>query len=106
MSVSRQPSSRGQTALEYLLLFGVVAFVVLTAFAPGGFMSKVQGTSKGYFSKVSSVIMGDNPATVDGGWCPWSACASGGVSHFRTCECPSPAFGGAPCSGPNSEFCM
>jgi len=103
MNTFKHISSRGQTAIEYLLLFGIVAFVVFTAFAPGGFMNQVHDTSGGYFNKVSSVIMGDNPAPINGGWCPWSGCA-GGIS-YRTCECPAPAFGGVACSGSNQQGC-
>ena len=47
------------------------------------------------------------PSPVDGGWCDWSTCsvACGGGTQTRTCNCPAPANGGAPCSGPSSQAC-
>lgn len=82
---------KGQSALEYLLLLGLVSIVVFFAFAPGGFMTQVRGKSNEYYEKVARVIMGENPAPINGGWCSPSA------SGYRTCECPAPAFGGQPC---------
>jgi len=43
----------------------------------------------------------------DGGWCPWEPCSvpCGGGTQTRTCDCPTPANGGAPCSGPSSQSC-
>lgn len=87
---------KGQTALEYLLLLGLVAFVVFTAFSGGGFMNQVKDSSTNYFTTMGRVIQGEDPKTgINGGWCEWSLC-SGGI-QFRTCECPAPAFGGAQC---------
>ena len=96
-------TSAGQSGLEYLLLFGIVAFVVFTSFAPGGLLNQVHDTSSGYFDKTTSVLMGDNPQPINGGWCPWAGCADG--VQFRTCECPAPAFGGTQCSGSGQQGC-
>ncbi|MBI4309359.1 MAG: hypothetical protein HY591_03410 [Candidatus Omnitrophica bacterium] len=107
MKTSIPSTSRGQAALEYLLLCGLVAFVVFLAFSPGGFLSQVQVTSQDYFDKVAQVIVnsdqGAQPAPINGAWCPWAACTDG--IQFRTCECPSPAFGGNPCSGASRQNC-
>ena len=105
MKSASQSTSRAQTALEYLLLCGLVAFVVFLAFAPGGFLSHVHDASKDYYQKIADVIVNSDakPAPINGGWCPWAACA-GGI-QFRTCECPAPYFGGAPCSGTSRQAC-
>lgn len=103
-------STRGQTAMEYLLLFGLVAFVVFLAFSPNGFMTKVHDASSGYFDKVSNVIMGENPQPIPGGWCAWSGCDKD-HRQYRTCECPAPAFCATPdcaaekCSGSSQQGC-
>ena len=84
--------ARGQTALEYLLLLGLVAFVTFAAFTSNGFMSKVKDSSTDYFTKIGRVIQGENPTTpITGKWCEWSLCTN--YIQFRTCECPAPAFG-------------
>jgi Flp pilus assembly pilin Flp len=95
-------SARGQTAIEYLLLLGVVAFIMFMAFAKGGFMTQVQDTSKEHFDTIANVILGDNPKPIQGGWCEWSACSGG--KQYRTCECPAPAFGGS-CPGESEKGC-
>src|SRR3989338_2330338 len=44
---------------------------------------------------------------VDGGWSAWSSwsnCNNCVQTHTRTCDEPSPACGGADCSGPDSEI--
>lgn len=48
------------------------------------------------------------PCPVDGGWSPWSLfgpcvgkCGLGHQERTRTCSNPVPAFGGAPCLGPD-----
>jgi len=44
---------------------------------------------------------------VNGGWCPWSACAGACPTgnQTRTCTCPAPSGTGANCSGPSSQNC-
>src|SRR3989344_136275 len=48
-----------------------------------------------------------NPQPVNGGWSDWSACskACGGGTQTRTCTNPTPANGGAQCSGSSSQTC-
>ncbi len=94
----------GQTALEYLLLFGIVAAAVLAAFKY--LLPQVRDSSEGYYNSVTRVIMGDKPDPINGGWCnTWSACAPGVTTQYDTCNCPAPAFGGLPCSGTGSRDC-
>ena len=96
--------ARGQTALEYLLLLGLVAFVTFAAFTSNGFMSKVKDSSTDYFTKIGRVIQGENPTTpITGKWCEWSLCTN--YIQFRTCECPAPAFGGSCEAGSNWQHC-
>lgn len=47
------------------------------------------------------------PPPVNGGWTAWSACSAScnGGTRTRSCNNPAPAFGGAPCSGADSEAC-
>ena len=48
------------------------------------------------------------PLPVNGGWSTaWSACSAScnGGTRTRSCNNPAPAFGGAPCSGADSEAC-
>ena len=88
----------GQSALEYLLLFAVVAAAVLAGFKY--VLPQVRNSSEGYYNSVTRVIMGENPQPVNGGWCPWEPCVpsvngvAGTVMSYRTCQCPPPAFGG------------
>ncbi len=44
---------------------------------------------------------------LDGGWSAWSACSAscGGGTQTRTCTEPTPAYGGANCSGAASQAC-
>ncbi len=79
----------GQTALEYMILFAIVAVVVFAGFKT--LLPQVQNSSEGYYNSVANVIMGENPNPINGGWCPPSP------SGQRACLCPAPAFGGAPC---------
>ncbi len=106
MKKSYLQSNNGQSALEYLLLCGIVALVVITAFSKNGFMNQVRSTSNVYYEQITNVIMGDDVEPINGGWCEWSLCVKPGTYHFRTCECPAPAFGGAPCPGESSQFCV
>ncbi|HLD87923.1 MAG TPA: hypothetical protein VI955_01200 [Candidatus Omnitrophota bacterium] len=92
-----------QTALEYLLLFGIVAAAVLAAFRY--LLPQVRDSSEGYYNNVTRVIMGEKPGPIDGGWCDYSACPPGVSQKFRTCQCPAPAFGGADCAGPGQSGC-
>lgn len=93
----------GQTALEYLLLFGIVAAAVLAAFRY--LLPQVRDSSEGYYNNVTRVIMGESPAPINGGWCDWSVCGPGISQKFRTCQCPAPAFGGADCAGSGQSGC-
>ncbi len=95
-------NTTAQTAIEYLLLSSVVATLVFMAFARGGFMSQVHNTANEYYEDAARVIMGDNPKPINGGWCEWTPCSPGVATSYRTCECPSPAFGGSEC-GPISD---
>ncbi|XP_042148268.1 hemicentin-1 [Ixodes scapularis] len=56
----------------------------------------------------------DCPASVNGGWSPWSlwsqctvSCGGGTRSRSRLCNSPTPAFGGKPCQGNDiqTDFC-
>ncbi len=96
-------SKTGQTALEYLLLFGIVAAAVLAAFRY--LLPQARDSSEGYYNSVTRVIMGDKPDPINGGWCDWSVCGPGISQQFRTCQCPAPAFGGADCAGPSQGGC-
>ena len=49
--------SKGQTAMEYMLLFAIVSVVVLFAFAD--WLPRVSTVSEKYFNKVGTEIMGD-----------------------------------------------
>uniref|UniRef100_A0AAY5KUS1 SCO-spondin n=1 Tax=Esox lucius TaxID=8010 RepID=A0AAY5KUS1_ESOLU len=47
-----------------------------------------------------------DPCPVSGGWCDWSewtpcskTCGAEWVSRYRSCDCPKPKAGGAPCLG-------
>ena len=108
-----------QTALEYLLLLGIVAAAVLAAFRY--LLPQVRDSSAGYYNNVARVIRGENPGPIDGGWCDWSPCVpaipatdstppvAGTTFRYRTCQCPAPAFGGKPCEesvgGSGQEGC-
>jgi Flp pilus assembly pilin Flp len=98
--------TRGQTSLEYLLLLAVVAVVVIASFGPGSLISKVHDSAQDYFSSVTRVIMGENPKPINGAWCPITCpSGSGPTTIFAACECPAPAFGGAPCLGSGQVNC-
>lgn len=49
----------------------------------------------------------DGKPAINGGWSDWSACntSCGGGIQTRTCTNPSPANGGAQCSGSASQSC-
>ncbi len=105
----------GQTALEYMILFGIVAAAVLYSFK--NLLPQVQNSSEGYYNSVTRVIMGDKPEPINGNWCDWSPCVPavppadgkppvlGSRFHYRTCQCPAPAFGGADCTGTSQNGC-
>jgi len=98
--------SRGQTSLEYLLLLTVVAVIVIASFRTGSLIDQVHDSAQGYFNTVTKVIMGARPAPIKGGWCPVTCPASGSYGFnimYRACECPAPAFGGAPCPAAGTE---
>ncbi|KAF4095523.1 hypothetical protein G5714_023126 [Onychostoma macrolepis] len=53
---------------------------------------------------------GEQPCPVDGGWCQWSewtpcskTCGMEWVSRYRSCACPEPRSGGAPCPDQQEE---
>ena len=49
--------------------------------------------------------MGENPKPIPGGWCPVTCPAPGTfgpTAIYPACECPAPAFGGAPCPAAGS----
>ncbi|XP_039512123.1 SCO-spondin [Pimephales promelas] len=53
---------------------------------------------------------GEHPCPVDGGWCEWAdwtpcskTCGQEWVSRYRSCACPEPRSGGAPCSDQQEE---
>ncbi len=96
-------SKIGQTALEYLLLFGIVAAAVLAAFRH--LLPQVRDSSEGYYNNVTRVIIGDKPDPINGGWCDSPACPPGVSQKYRTCQCPAPAFGGADCAGSGQSGC-
>ena len=93
----------GQTALEYMLLFGIVAAAVLAAFRY--LLPQVRDSSEGYYNNVTRVIMGEKPDPINGRWCDYSACPPGVSQKYRICQCPAPAFGGNCESGPSEEPC-
>lgn len=56
-------------------------------------------------------IIKDNPKPIDGNWTPWSEWTivpssenPTNKTRFRTCENPSPQFGGADCKGDKTEI--
>ena len=51
-----------QTAIEYLLLFTIVAIIVFVGFK--NTLPKTQEVSTGYYNKVSNLIMGEAPANM------------------------------------------
>lgn len=106
-------SARGQTSIEYLLLLGVVAVVVITALGPVALIGKVRNTAGGYYNTVTTVIMGNGNETlegkkinpINGGWCPVTCPTGfGPQAIYGSCECPAPALGGAPCT-PGAVSC-
>ncbi len=104
--MTRLNISRGQTALEYLLLLAVVAAVVFAGFKT--FVPQTRQATEGYYNQVSRVLQGETPQPVNGGWCPAhcpdpKACGPAAIS--KVCGCPAPAFGGAYCSGSAFEVC-
>lgn len=91
---------QGQTAVEYLLLFTIVAVVVLTAFHQ--FFPSFNQSTNNYFDKITTVIRDDvDVEPINGGWCSWGSCGPDGYQR-RECACPQPAFGGTFCK-PTSE---
>lgn len=97
-------SSRGQTAMEYLLILTVVAILTLISFntlipAIRDSQDNVKNP-RGFFTKVDRVILGEHPNPINGGWCPVECPAPGSCGdqyRYRVCECPAPAFGGKFC---------
>lgn len=52
-------SRGGQTAIEYLLIFTIVAVVVLVAFK--SFLPRTNVIANDYFNRVADAIMGPTP---------------------------------------------
>ena len=108
-------TNRGQVLLEYLLLLGLVAFIVIMALSPDGtslrpdrtamsavytaagdfYKTGVRAILGSYYDDTTNKVKMENPAAINGGWCGFSACIDGIKS--RECACPRPAFGGAEC---------
>jgi Flp pilus assembly pilin Flp len=83
---------RAQTSVEYLLLLTVVAVVVIASFSPGSLIDQVRISAASYYTSITKIIQGNAvPAPIAGGLCP------AGPGETPACECPVPAFGGAPC---------
>jgi hypothetical protein len=102
-------TKRGQVLLEYFLLVGLVAFIVLLAFRPNSTVLKDTLTAANeYYKTGTRAILGsrlagdtlvtENPLPINGGWCGLSAKING--VQVRECACPRPAFGGKECEGP------
>lgn len=67
------------------------------------------GTGGGSGGATQTSTQTSTPASVNGGWsaygsCSVTACGTTG-NRYRTCTNPTPANGGAGCSGPSSETC-
>lgn len=58
-------------------------------------------------SNPGNLSAGQCATPVDGGWTGWSTCSltCGGGTQTRSCTNPSPANGGAACSGSSSQAC-
>ncbi len=97
---------QAQTAMEYLLILAVIGVIVLASLRL--LVPKVHDSSEDYYNSVTRVILGESPAPVNGGWCEVKCPTTPGQGNptmHRTCECPSPAFGGAYCSGSDVVKC-
>lgn len=82
MNFRKPPQHKGQGALEYLLLCGIVSFVALLSFAPNGFLSKSAATSKSYYNTIASVVQGESPKPIAGGWVIPSVSRWKNLSHL------------------------
>uniref|UniRef100_A0A6Q2XSV2 SCO-spondin n=1 Tax=Esox lucius TaxID=8010 RepID=A0A6Q2XSV2_ESOLU len=75
-----------------------------TTTAPDGYIQHTATTVSMCLAQPLSLLpLG---GTVSGGWCDWSewtpcskTCGAEWVSRYRSCDCPKPKAGGAPCLG-------
>ncbi|MES3004914.1 MAG: GBS Bsp-like repeat-containing protein [Patescibacteria group bacterium] len=71
-----------------------------------GYVHNTQGLYQGWVNNDTNFNM-----SLDGGWSAWSpascptACGLPASSQTRTCTNPTPAYGGATCSGASSQAC-
>jgi len=86
--------TKAQTAIEYLLLFAVVAVVVLVAFR--NLLPRANVIAGGYYNKVAVGIMGVPPPSADftdPGPCDGVVCSSFSSDQNSCCEAGNPAAG-------------
>ncbi len=113
ISPQRKKHIKAQSAIEYLLLLGVVVTVVLAGFQTFIPRTRDRQVKDDYFISSARGIMGPRAALtrvvpINGGWGAWgswSPCVGacvGTQSRFRACDSPPPQNGGG-CTGPSIE---